>query len=115
MEKTAISYLHELMKEVASRYHLKLNMLQSKQEKHNCLEWVSIFLRAIVVQTYSATECVNSPTCRAESPASLFYRFSVLQTIGPTWKYDYRYGGQEQCIVSPTFCRTIDVLVEISV
>ena len=35
-------------------------------------ECVSIFLRAIVLQTYSSNECINSPTCRVESPTSLF-------------------------------------------
>ena len=28
---------------------------------------------------------------------------------------DYRYTNQVQCIVSPTFCRTIDTVVETSV
>ena len=35
-------------------------------------ECVSIFLHAIVLQTYSPTECVNTPTCRVESPTRLF-------------------------------------------
>ena len=33
---------------------------------------VSIFLRAIVLQTCNSNECINSPTCRVESPTSLF-------------------------------------------
>ena len=36
-------------------------------------ERVSIFLRAIVLQTYSLTECFNSPTICIGSPTSLFY------------------------------------------
>ena len=31
----------------------------------------SIFLRAIVLQTYSPAECINSPMYRVESPTSL--------------------------------------------
>ena len=74
-----------------------------------------MFLRAIVLQTCSSTECINSPTCRVKSPTSLFQWFLVLQTVGPTQQYDYRYGGQDQRIVSPTICRTINTLVETSV
>ena len=48
------------------------------------LECVSIFLRAIVLQTYSPTECINNPTCRVDSPTSLFMGSSALQTGGPT-------------------------------
>ena len=32
----------------------------------------SIFLPAVVLQTYSPTECISSSTCRVESPTSLF-------------------------------------------
>ena len=78
-------------------------------------ECVSIFLRAIVLETYSPTECINSSTCRFESPTGLFYRFLVLQTVGPTQQQNYRYTGQDQYIASPTFCRTIDTLVKTSV
>ena len=78
-------------------------------------ECVSIFLRAIVLQTYSPTECINSSTCCFKSPTGLFYRFLVLQTVGPTQQQNYRYTGQDQYIASPTFCRTIDTLVKTSV
>ena len=47
-------------------------------------ECVSIFLRAIVLQTYSPTEFINSLTCCFESPNRLFQRFLVLQTVGRT-------------------------------
>ena len=36
------------------------------------LKCVSIFLRAIVLQTYSPTKYINSPKCRFESPTGLF-------------------------------------------
>ena len=34
--------------------------------------YISIFLLAIVLQTYSPTECSNNPMCYFESPARLF-------------------------------------------
>ena len=33
---------------------------------------ISIFRRVIAVKTYSPAECINSPTCRVESPTGLF-------------------------------------------
>ena len=61
---------------------------------------------------YSLTECINSPMCRVESPTGLFQWFLVLQSVGLTQQQDYRYSGQDQCIVIPAFCRTIHTLVE---
>ena len=102
------------------RYKLMKSMHISKRFKlrlFSCcfIECVSIFLHAIVLQTCSLTECINSPTCFVEIPTSLLQRFSVLQTVGPTQQQDCRYGGQDQYIVSPTVCRTINKLIEISV
>ena len=54
------------------------------------------------------SECIDSRTCRIDNPTSLLQRLLVLQTVGPTQQYNYRYGGQEQSAVSP---RTIDTLV----
>ena len=39
---------------------------------HKKLECVSIFLRAIFLQTYSPIECINGSICRVESSNSLF-------------------------------------------
>ena len=52
---------------------------------------ISIFPQAKVLQSYSPTECISSPKCRVNSPASLI----VLGVF--------------------TFYRTIDTLVETSV
>ena len=74
------------------------------------------------------SECIDSRTCRIDNPTSLLQRLLVLQTVGPTQQYNYRYGGQEQSAVSPRtidtlvntigvspiFCRTIDILVQTS-
>ena len=46
---------------------------------------------------------------------SLFQRSLVLQIVGPTQQQDYRYGGQDQCIVSPTVGSVIHTPVETSV
>ena len=92
-----------------------VNVLSITSHNESAKECVSIFLRTIVLETCSSTECVNSPICRVESSTSLFQRFLVLQTVGPTQQQDCRYGGQDQFIASPTVCRTIDTLVETSV
>ena len=49
---------------------------------HNKDGCVLILLRAIVLQTRSPTEYINSLKCRVESLTSLFYR--SLQIVGPT-------------------------------
>ena len=40
---------------------------------------------------------------------SLFQRSVILHSVGPT-----RYRGQEQCVISPIFCRKIDTPVKTS-
>ena len=42
------------------------------KEKILKLECVLMFLRTLVLQNYSLTECISSPTCRVESPTRLF-------------------------------------------
>ena len=44
----------------------------TKIEQERSTQCVSIFLRVLVLQTYSHTECINNPTCRVESPTELF-------------------------------------------
>ena len=72
-----------------------------------------IFLPAIVLQTDSLVSMILRFVLIVL--LSLFKRSLVLQTVGPTQQCDYRYSGQEQFIESPTFCRTMDTLVETSV
>ena len=97
---------------------------------HKLLGVISVFLRAIILQTDGATECINNPTFFVNSPTKLILAVSSptdrcsYSTAGPSiqWSrrkfyfmYDYQNGGQDQCIVSSTFCPTIDILVEASV
>ena len=77
-------------------------------------ECVSISLPVIVLQTYSPTECISSPTCRVESTTALQW-FLVLQIVVSTQQQDYRYGDQDYCILSSAFSRTINTLVKTSV
>ena len=83
--------------------------------------FISIFLRAIVLQTDSPTACINNPTFRVESPTKpILAVFShtnrwFYSTIGlsiwwsravfhkPYFLQDYRYTSREQCMVSATF------------
>ena len=76
---------------------------------------ISIYFCVIVLQINSPSECNNSPTSRADCPTTLLYGFLVLQTVGPTQQQDYRYGSQDQCIVSPAFCKSINAPVKIIV
>ena len=81
------------------------------------MNWViSVSLRTIVLQTDSPTKRIDNPMFRVGSPTKpVLAVFLVPQTVGPTHQQDYRYVGQDQHIVSPTFCRTIDALVKTSV
>ena len=76
---------------------------------------ISIFLRAIVLQTDSPTECIDKPTLRVGSPAK-----PILVVFSPTNRWSYStvgllIGWSRPVIVSPTLFRTIDTLVETSV
>ena len=74
---------------------------------------ILIFLPSIVLQTDSLVSMILRFVLIVL--LSLFKQSLVLQTVGPTQQYDYRCSGQEQFIASPTFCRTMDTLVETSV
>ena len=91
---------------------------------------ISIFSRAIVLQADGPTECINNTMFRVDSPTK-----PILAVFSPTnhwscstvrllirWSrpvdrksyclQDYQYTSRDQCVVSPTFCRNIDTLVE---
>ena len=79
--------IHNWPKADYKYYSPQIKKKQSNIADSRSMIWgkcVSTLLRAIVLQTYSPTECINSPTCRVESPTGLFLQFLVLQTIGPT-------------------------------
>ena len=87
----------------------------------------------IALQPDSPTECINNPTFRVNSPTK-----PILAVFSPTsrcsystvgllirWSeqvyrksyclWDYQYTSRDQCVVSPTLCRTIDTMVKTSV
>ena len=72
---------------------------------------ISIFLRLIVLQTMSPTKYSVSPTVRVDIPTSLV----VVACCWSYYLWNYRYGVQEQCTVSPIFCKTMDTAVKTSV
>ena len=78
------------------------------------LRVILIFLRAIVLQTVSPTECIDNSMFCVNSPTK-----PTLAVFSPTKRStqqkDYRHGGQHRCIVSPTVCRTINTPVKTSV
>ena len=68
----------------------------------------------MVLQTGSPTECTDNHIFRVDSPTK-----PILAVFSPTnccfnSPVELLTGGQGQCIVSPTFCRTIDTLLETS-
>ena len=86
-----------------------------------------------MLQTDSPTESIDNATFRVDGPTK-----SILAVFRPTnrWSYstvglttrwsrpvyrqsnfllDNRYTSRDQCIVSPTLCRTIDTVVTTSV
>ena len=92
-----------------------------------------MFLRAIVLQTYSPIERTDNPTIRVDSPTK-----PILPVFSPTNRWSYSpvglskrrsrpvYGksyflwanrctSRDQCIVNPTLCKTIDTVVKTSV
>ena len=77
--------------------------------------YISIFLLAMVLQTDSPTECTDNHIFRVGSPTK-----PILALFNPTNRcynspVELLIGVQDQCIISPTFCRTIDTLLETSV
>ena len=71
---------------------------------------ISIFLRALVLQTDSTAERIDNTTFRVNSTTK-----PILAVFSPTNRWSYSTVGQGQCIISPTFCKAIDTQVGTSV
>ena len=65
--------------------HEKDLQLDSVKKK----EVISIFLRVIVLQTDSPTECIDNPTFRVDSPTK-----PILEFFSPTNRWSYSTVGQ---------------------
>ena len=70
-------------------------------EKH-----ISIFLRAVVLQTDSPTERIDNPTFRVDSPTK-----PILAVFSPTNRWSY-HGGNSMVLINS---RTMDTVVKTSV
>ena len=84
---------------------------------------ILIFLCAIVLQPNNPTECIDNSKFCIDSPTSSWCYSTVGLSIrwsrtvyhrSQFWQ-DYRYTSQNQCIVSPALCRTIDTVVKTSI
>lgn len=85
---------------------LYVQVLQVLQDAINVSTYRYSYVQ-LSYKTCSPPDCINSPRCRDNNSTSLY--FQSYKHLVQVNRQDYQYGGQEYCIISPKFCRAINI------